>query len=76
VYDEIIALIRSSHGELNFNDSLIAISCRNRKISFLASFDKDFDTIDCLKRMTPGDFEPDIDQTSINKGRKDQTGPA
>lgn len=63
LYDEIIALIRSSHGELNFNDSLIAISCRNRKISFLASFDKDFDTIDWFKRIsTPEGFGPDIDQ--------------
>jgi predicted nucleic acid-binding protein len=63
LYDEIIELIRSSHGELNFNDSLIAISCRIRKISFLASFDKDFDTIDWLKRISkPGDFAPDIHQ--------------
>ena len=63
LYDEIIELIRSSHGELNFNDSLIAISCRIRKISFLASFDKDFDKIDWLKRIsTPGDFGPEIHQ--------------
>lgn len=56
-YDEIISLIRLSGGELNFNDSLIAISCRNRKIPFLASFDKDFDTIDWFKRIaSPGDF--------------------
>ncbi len=59
LYEKIIASIRSSQGELNFNDSLIAISCRNRKISFLASFDKDFDTIDWLKRISaPGDFGP------------------
>ena len=57
LYKKIIALIRNSQGELNFNDCLIAISCRNRKISFLASFDKDFDTIDWLKRISaPGDF--------------------
>lgn len=63
LYDEIIALIRSSHGELNFNDSLIAISCRDREISFLASFDKDFDTIDWVKRIAaPEDFGPDIHQ--------------
>ncbi|MGD2093044.1 MAG: PIN domain-containing protein [Candidatus Aminicenantes bacterium] len=63
LYDEIIALIRSSHGELNFNDSLIAISCRNREISYLASFDRDFDTIDWVKRIAaPGDFGPDIQQ--------------
>ncbi len=63
LYDEIIELIRSSHGELNFNDSLIAISCRIRKISFLASFDTDFDTIDWFKRIsTPENFGPGIHQ--------------
>jgi predicted nucleic acid-binding protein len=61
LYDEIIALIGSSHGELNFNDSLIAISCRIRNISFLASFDRDFDTIDWFKRIsTPEAFGLDI----------------
>ena len=73
LYEKIIALIRSSQGELNFNDSLIAISCRNRKISFLASFDKDFDTTDWLKRIsTPGDFGPGINP---HKRRKNQEKP-
>jgi hypothetical protein len=49
-------LIRSSEGELNFNDSLIALACRERQIASLASFDQDFDRISWLKRVaTPED---------------------
>jgi predicted nucleic acid-binding protein len=44
-------LIRSSDGELNFNDSLIALACRERQIEVLASFDRDFDRISWLKRI-------------------------
>jgi hypothetical protein len=51
-----MGLIRSSEGELNFNDSLIALVCRERHIEVLASFDRDFDSIAWLKRVaTPGD---------------------
>ena len=42
-YDEVVALVEQSGGELNFNDALIAISCRKREIGQLASFDPDFD---------------------------------
>lgn len=42
-YDEVVALVEQSGGELNFNDALIAISCRKREIRQLASFDPDFD---------------------------------
>ena len=74
LYEEIIALIRSSHGELNFNDSLIAISCRNRSISFLASFDKDFDTIDWFKRISaPEGFGPGIDRYEEKQDQTEST---
>jgi len=43
LYTEIVELVRSSRGELNFNDALIALSCRHRGISLIASFDRDFD---------------------------------
>jgi len=57
-FEEVINLVRTSNGELNFNDSLIAIACRDRDIKFLASFDKDFDSISWLKRVaTPSDIE-------------------
>jgi predicted nucleic acid-binding protein len=45
LYAEIVELVRSSHGELNFNDALIALSCRYREIPLLASFDRDFDQL-------------------------------
>ncbi len=51
LYAEIIELVRSSGGELNFNDALIALSCRNRSIPFLASFDRDFDHAAWLTRV-------------------------
>jgi len=43
--------VRSSSGVLNFNDALIALSCRNRGIPFLASFDRDFDHVAWLTRV-------------------------
>jgi len=51
LYPEILDLIRDSSGELNFNDALIALACRERGILSLASFDSDFDQISWLKRV-------------------------
>ncbi len=51
LYDEIVALVRQSDGELNFNDALIALSCRLRGFQFIASFDPDFDHVPWLKRF-------------------------
>jgi predicted nucleic acid-binding protein len=55
LYKEIIELVRSSQGMLNFNDALIAISCRERGISLIASFDGDFDHVSWLKRVVQPD---------------------
>ncbi len=58
LYTEIIELVRSSGGELNFNDALIALSCRNRDVFLIASFDRDFDRFTWLKRIAqPDDLE-------------------
>jgi len=51
LYPQIIALIRSSSGALNFNDALIALACRERGIEAIASFDEDFDQVDWLRRL-------------------------
>lgn len=51
LYDEVIALVEQSAGMLNFNDALIALACRDRKIRLLASFDSDFDQVAWLKRI-------------------------
>jgi len=57
LYDEIAALVEQTDGEINFNDALIALSCRNRSISLLASFDADFDRVNWLKRIArPADL--------------------
>ena len=55
LYAEIIDLVRITDGALNFNDALIALSCRYREIPFIASFDRDFDQVEWLQRIA----EPD-----------------
>jgi len=57
LYDDVVELVRSSQGVLNFNDALIALSCHHREIPFIASFDRDFDSIPWLQRLgTPDDL--------------------
>lgn len=51
LYPAVLDLIRSTSGALNFNDALIALACRERSISAIASFDTDFDAIAWLKRL-------------------------
>lgn len=51
LYEEALALIRSSAGALNFNDALIALACRERGIPAIASFDSDFDQVPWLCRL-------------------------
>jgi predicted nucleic acid-binding protein len=51
LYPNVLALIRSSSGELNFNDALIALACRQRNIPAIASFDADFDRVSWLHRL-------------------------
>jgi len=51
LYSQVMELIRASAGELNFNDGLMALACRERSIRALASFDRDFDKIPWLIRV-------------------------
>ncbi len=51
LYDDVLDLVQQSAGKLNFNDALIALSCRHRGIAYLASFDADFDLVVWLKRL-------------------------
>lgn len=56
LYPEIINLMQRSAGELNFHDALIALTCRERNIPVIASFDADFDQVPWLRRLaTPAD---------------------
>ncbi len=52
LYSEALDLMRASSGELNFNDALIALACREREIPAIASFDADFDRVVWLKRVS------------------------
>jgi len=52
LFQEILHIIRSSSGTLNFNDALIALACRERDIEAIASFDGDFDQVDWLRRLS------------------------
>lgn len=52
LYSEIIKLIRSSGGTLNFHDALIALTCRERGITTIVSLDADFDQIPWLTRIS------------------------
>lgn len=51
LYDQVIALVRSTTGTLNFHDALIALGCRELGIAIIASFDRDFDQITWLTRV-------------------------
>ncbi len=53
-----VALVEQTGGELNFNDTLIALACGERGIDYLASFDADFDRVAWLKRIARPDQVP------------------
>jgi predicted nucleic acid-binding protein len=56
LYENVLQLMQSSHGALNFNDALIALVCQKHEVKFIASYDTDFDQITWLKRIsTPSD---------------------
>jgi predicted nucleic acid-binding protein len=54
-YHPALEIMRASSGELNFNDALIALACRERGIPAIASFDSDFDQVNWLKRIAASD---------------------
>ncbi len=55
LYAEIVELVQRTQGALNFHDALIALLCREWRITTLVSFDEDFDRITWLTRIsTPG----------------------
>ena len=58
LFKQVLGIIRSSSGALNFNDALIALACRERGIEAIASFDPDFDQIPWLRRLSlPEDLD-------------------
>ena len=51
LYDQVIELVQSTSGALNFHDALIALGCRSLGIEVIASFDPDFDQVAWLTRV-------------------------
>lgn len=58
-YPSALEVMQASSGELNVNDALISLACRERDIPAIASFDADFDRVDWLKRIAAPDDLPD-----------------
>ena len=51
-FSEALALVRSSRGELNFNDARVVVMQRNGEIGDVASFDADFASIKGFKLIS------------------------
>jgi predicted nucleic acid-binding protein len=51
-YDNILDLMISYSGSLNFNDCLIALFMKKNGLTYLASFDADFDSLSYIKRIS------------------------
>src|SRR5205809_1521982 len=51
LYTQVIELVQSTSGDLNFHDALIALGCRLLGIEVIASFDRDFDQVAWLTRV-------------------------
>ena len=51
LYEPVLRLCRQHGGRLNFNDALIALVCQELSLSWMLSFDGDFDEIPWLARI-------------------------
>ena len=72
LYGEVVGLVRTSAGQLNFHDALIALICREQGIAALVSFDQDFDQVDWLTRAgTAGEVTTDCTDYTDSAERGD-----
>jgi predicted nucleic acid-binding protein len=68
LYSQVIDLVRTTAGALNFHDALIALGCRLLGVEILASFDPDFDRIDWLTRVsTPTSVTAAFEQSASDE---------
>jgi predicted nucleic acid-binding protein len=51
LYDQVIELVRTTSGDLNFHDALIALGGQLLGVDIIASFDRDFDQVAWLTRV-------------------------
>jgi predicted nucleic acid-binding protein len=66
LYQDILNLMQTSAGTLNFNDALIALVCREHNVPVIASFDTDFDQIPWLRRLSPAGDVTAVAPPAIN----------
>lgn len=52
LHEQVLALCRAHGGRLNYNDALMAVFCRERGIRWIVSFDRDFDEVAWLERLS------------------------
>jgi predicted nucleic acid-binding protein len=50
-FSETVSVCRRHQGRLNFHDALIALMCKELKVTHILSFDRDFDEIAWLTRL-------------------------
>lgn len=55
LHEQVLALCRVHGGRLNYNDALMAVFCRERGIRWIVSFDRDFDELSWLARISDPD---------------------
>lgn len=62
LYPDILTLVGQHEGRLNFHDALIALACREIEVEHIASFDRDFDHVQWLTRISRPEHLRQLDQ--------------
>ncbi len=70
LHDQVLALCRAHGGHLNYNDALMAVFCREKGIRWIVSFDRDFDELSWLLRIS----SPDQIEEGHNRFHSSQSG--
>lgn len=70
LHDQVLALCRAHGGHLNYNDALMAVFCREKGIRWIVSFDRDFDELSWLLRIS----SPDQTEEDHNRFHSSQWG--
>lgn len=52
LHEQVMALCRAHDGHLNYNDAFMAVFCREKGIHWIVSFDRDFDELSWLLRVS------------------------
>lgn len=52
LHSEVVELMKRTKGRLNYHDALIALCCKQEKISQIATLDNDFDEVAWLRKIS------------------------